>query len=720
MGERVGLNVKKPEVKSDNSDSRMRRTNHSQSVNPSVDSILFLQRTVGNQAVQRLLRSGALQAKLRIGQPGDVYEQEADRVADAVMRMPEPKLQHTYACGVDYLQCSDEQSRPQHPKTTQVQTHVVSSSEQETNHVADDATGVGIAPATRPQISFGLEPHTGGEWQDVRQNWNDKPASPEVDGTFRNALNTEAASGRPMSPADRAFFEPRFGLSFQHVHIHDGPRAAALSREISARAFTHGEHIYLAEEQHDLESTDARRLIAHELTHTLQQRALGPNAMALSTCSYATACLSGILSPTPDMRIQRWEDVQIDRQLLSFSGRRGAQGWMNQHSEQNQSLEYRIVEREDTFVIQSRARATAAESPGSSASAVPEVAEGNEGLNRAGRPLTEDDRSAAERELGTPAAQPVAGSLQGPRFVLHHTGAPTDPVRWANVIPGYESTGRRSAGHGAGAWVPRHGAFTIAHQPLFGPRRPTATRWERGEDIVEPQDRSDLAHWVWSATDPDFGEDTLDAMLIDQGSPAIEVSQERQEAIQQLNGTGRVMSAGLWAVEDICSYVIGSVGESGENFRASELEDMALDEYEGALCDACVELESLTAARRWRAWGTVNVEIAQVAGSGYRTGPSAQRLPPFTDDQYQSVMQLYLHAALEAGTFPEITTHFVVDRGIGTHIDPRCFDLGRLYRLIAGALDHDQTSRYGAEPSYGTRAPANVWWDNHVCGRRHP
>ena len=56
-----------------------------------VDCILFLQRTAGNQAVSRLMRSGALQAKLRIGQPGDVYEQEADRVADAVMRMPDPQ-----------------------------------------------------------------------------------------------------------------------------------------------------------------------------------------------------------------------------------------------------------------------------------------------------------------------------------------------------------------------------------------------------------------------------------------------------------------------------------------------------------------------------------------------------------------------------------------------------------------------------------------------------
>jgi hypothetical protein len=53
--------------------------------------ILGMQQTLGNQAVQRLFKSGVLQAKLRIGQPGDIYEQEADRMAEQVVRMPEPQ-----------------------------------------------------------------------------------------------------------------------------------------------------------------------------------------------------------------------------------------------------------------------------------------------------------------------------------------------------------------------------------------------------------------------------------------------------------------------------------------------------------------------------------------------------------------------------------------------------------------------------------------------------
>ena len=52
-----------------------------------------LHETLGNRGVQRLYESGQLQAKLGIGPPGDRFEQEADRVADQVMRMPEPLVQ---------------------------------------------------------------------------------------------------------------------------------------------------------------------------------------------------------------------------------------------------------------------------------------------------------------------------------------------------------------------------------------------------------------------------------------------------------------------------------------------------------------------------------------------------------------------------------------------------------------------------------------------------
>ncbi|NOZ70118.1 MAG: hypothetical protein GXP46_12960 [Deferribacteres bacterium] len=57
--------------------------------------ILHLHQTLGNRAVQRLFASGVIQPKLKIGRSGDIYEQEADRVAEQVMSMPEPAIQPT-------------------------------------------------------------------------------------------------------------------------------------------------------------------------------------------------------------------------------------------------------------------------------------------------------------------------------------------------------------------------------------------------------------------------------------------------------------------------------------------------------------------------------------------------------------------------------------------------------------------------------------------------
>jgi hypothetical protein len=79
------------------------------------------------------------------------------------------------------------------------------------------------------------------------------------------------SGGRPL-PADvRAFMEPRFGADFSQVRIHTDEPAAARSAHLGARAFTVGEHVFFARNAYQPESTDGRELIAHELTHTIQQ-----------------------------------------------------------------------------------------------------------------------------------------------------------------------------------------------------------------------------------------------------------------------------------------------------------------------------------------------------------------------------------------------------------------------------------------------------------------
>ena len=97
-------------------------------------------------------------------------------------------------------------------------------------------------------------------------------------------------------------------------------------------------------------------------------------------------------------------------------------------------------------------------------------------------------------------------------------------------------------------------------------------------------------------------------------------------------------------------------------------------------------------------------------------------LPPYAESQYLDVVQVYLRAALEAGRFPEIVTHYWIDRNIeDSHCDPRCFKLDHLYELIAAAMGHGPGSTYGIKPNYGTKKGThNVWWLDTVCGSAHP
>jgi len=90
MAETQRVSKKEPSKNPQPSSVHPLRSGQFLNTNSPVESIIQLQRTLGNQAVQGLFASGALQAKLKISQPNDIYEQEADRVADQVMRMPEP------------------------------------------------------------------------------------------------------------------------------------------------------------------------------------------------------------------------------------------------------------------------------------------------------------------------------------------------------------------------------------------------------------------------------------------------------------------------------------------------------------------------------------------------------------------------------------------------------------------------------------------------------
>ena len=267
MNERISIMNQRPKVKSQNRHPQIqRKKNHSKTKNSPVDRILFLQRTAGNQAVQRLIKSGALQAKLRIGQPGDTYEQEADRVAEQVMRMPEPQA---VSSGTPYIhsiqraciRSEDEvlSRQPIEEKKEELRRQPI---EEEEEELQAKATSVGIS---------------------------------EVNPDIESHIQNMRGGGQPLPESARAYFEPRFGHDFSQVRVHTDAKAAESSRVVNARAFTVGQDVVFGAGQYAPGTTTGQRLLAHELTHVVQQRNIHPTAVPSPNGSVNISLLSGAL-----------------------------------------------------------------------------------------------------------------------------------------------------------------------------------------------------------------------------------------------------------------------------------------------------------------------------------------------------------------------------------------------------------------------------------------
>jgi len=92
---------------------------------------------------------------------------------------------------------------------------------------------------------------------------------PTVDLQAR--LNTLRGSGQPLPDTDRSFMERRFSADFSGVRVHTDSNAVQMSRELNAQAFTHGKDIYFGAGRYSPGTSSGRRLLAHELTHVVQQ-----------------------------------------------------------------------------------------------------------------------------------------------------------------------------------------------------------------------------------------------------------------------------------------------------------------------------------------------------------------------------------------------------------------------------------------------------------------
>ncbi len=218
--------------------------------------VLALQHTMGNRAVNELI-----QAKLTLSPAGDQYEQEADRVAEQVMTMPNSHPQQASGAQASVQRTPEEEDELQmKPLAASITPQVQRAPEEEEEL------------QMKPLIQRAAEEEEEEELQakpEVQRA--SSGAGFEVGDDFEQQLAASRGGGSPLPAEVRSFMEPRFGADFSGVRIHTDSQAAQLNRSVSAQAFTHDSDIYLGEGKSDVQSAQGRQLLAHELTHVIQQ-----------------------------------------------------------------------------------------------------------------------------------------------------------------------------------------------------------------------------------------------------------------------------------------------------------------------------------------------------------------------------------------------------------------------------------------------------------------
>lgn len=267
------------------------------------NAVLQLQRQLGNQGMQALWGSGrlqrlfGLQRQLTVGAVDDPLEHEANRAADEVMEMPAPgadgpEMQMQRACA----DCKEEmQQKPVISRMSDSERDDLQMQRKLGGMDGDASESLGYTHAFEKMD----DEEDLGTTTSLYMKRAQPPARLQRDANSTNAGAAASGAGGPVSPdlaadinslrsrggsplgnAERNFFEPRFGRDFSDVRVHAGPDAAKIARQVNARAFTIGRDVVFGAGEYRPDTNDGRRLMAHELTHTVQQGAAGKTLAA--------------------------------------------------------------------------------------------------------------------------------------------------------------------------------------------------------------------------------------------------------------------------------------------------------------------------------------------------------------------------------------------------------------------------------------------------------
>ncbi|MFT5821030.1 MAG: hypothetical protein ACI8ZM_002279 [Crocinitomix sp.] len=274
------------------------------------------------------VKSGVIQPKLSIGKANDKFEVEADQMADKVMRMPEVgETVNTAHAVMPAIQRKCDGCKAEETTTEELQAPGVQAKEMDVSSANDENIQAKhkdslrhIVDAQNPTIQMKPSIHSvrifrkEEEENLLQKQGNENSGRGPPIGDFSSKLNQSKGSGQPMDSATNSFMSSRFGADFSDVKIHNGSDAANMSDSINAKAFTHQNNVYFNQGQYQPNSNEGKTLLAHELTHTIQQGAVGQNIQR-ANASYEEKVQTKLEIGSPNDKFEQEAD-QMANQVM--------------------------------------------------------------------------------------------------------------------------------------------------------------------------------------------------------------------------------------------------------------------------------------------------------------------------------------------------------------------------------------------------------------------
>jgi hypothetical protein len=581
----------------------------------------------------------------------------------------------------------------------------------------------------------------------------------------RRTADFDETSGQSLNTASRSFFEHGFNQDFSHVRVHADAQAADTAAAMGARAYTVGPNIFFGAGRYQPDTITGKLLLAHELTHVVQQRSDTPavpwrtssvsDAAEAEAKEAASSVMAGEqtptikrlngpvvqLSPLSDEASEGW--IEGTEKLFTILRRHSPlttaepdlEMWMSIHLPPDDLWRAKkILEKgpesawsaDDQQELRDRTQYDTV--VGKDVSNVPEQQPQKKApvvTQHAGKTLTADEKQTIQKILKVESATPsgVTGKLDSRLFVLHDTASAitTKQMEERDKKPRTPKPPQKGPTGVGYSLVPRFGDVVMNRESMFEEYRPTATAWEKAEEVMKAGVRVNWMHKVWAGLSATQQTDAIDAIMKKFKLTQKDVESDGQDPKAELDPANKcvpkgdepcIHTLGQWAVEHACNqkpWAAASTKPPAADTPDAKAEAAKLANVK----TACEALNVVFKLRADRIPYTTNVEIRQIAKAPFAN-------PIYTDEQYEGVKTLYLKATLEAGAFPHITTHFWVDRAVSGHTDPRCFNMHKLFDMIRKAMGHQPGDLYGDAPKYGTKwGVHNVTWDKD-CGGDPP